>query len=507
MKGFLFSLLAFLSVSAFGQNQSNIDSTLLLLEKPLTVEQKIEILNDASTKLKDTDSKKSFTYASQAYELANAANDDQGLIYALLNLGRYYTRMGRHDVAMENYFKALDYCEQLKDESLKSKTYNIIGNGYYFKNDIPLALRYYKKALAVNPKSLSEESVADLQNNIALVYIEQDKLDSAEIYLTDAINKYEELQLSKKLANALLNWGNIKQEEKNYPEAFLYFEKAYALNKSLGTKLQEGYSLNQMCGVLIHLNRLKEAELYGKQALAFAQEENFQPLLINTYENLYLLNKAKGDLEVTLYYHEQLLSVKEKQFDADQQKQMEELRTKYESEQKEQENEKLQKETILVERQLLFVRLLLGLSILFTVVVSFLAYRYYKALTENRKAKDDLLKLNNQIELQKKELMIYSKNLELANNEILNVNNNLEKLVEEKTSRIVNQNDQLKKYAFQNAHDVRGPLARIMGLITLLNMKGAKVDEIPFIISELEKASSQLDSVVREINSSLEETN
>jgi K+-sensing histidine kinase KdpD len=149
--------------------------------------------------------------------------------------------------------------------------------------------------------------------------------------------------------------------------------------------------------------------------------------------------------------------------------------------------------------------LLLGLSILFAAVVSFLAYRYYKALTENRRAKDDLLKLNNQIELQKKELMIYSKNLELANNEILNVNNNLEKLVEEKTSRIVNQNDQLKKYAFQNAHDVRGPLARIMGLITLLNMKGAKVDEIPFIISELEKASSQLDSVIKEINSSLEE--
>jgi two-component system, NarL family, sensor kinase len=350
MKGFIFSLLAFLSVSAFGQNQSNIDSTLLLLEKPLTVEQKIEILNDASTKLKDTDSKKSFLYASQAYQLANGANNARGMIYALLNLGRYYTRMGRHDVAMENYFKALDYCEQLKDESLKSKTYNIIGNGYYFKNDIPLALRYYKKALAVKPKSLSEESVADLQNNIALVYIEQDKLDSAEIYLTDAINKYEELQLSKKLANALLNWGNIKQEEKNYPEAFLYFEKAYALNKSLGTKLQEGYSLNQMCGVLIHLNRLKEAELYGKQALTIGQEENFQPLLINTYENLYLLNKAMGDLEVTLYYHEQLLSVKEKQFDADQQKQMEELRTKYESEQKEQENEKLQRETVLVEK-------------------------------------------------------------------------------------------------------------------------------------------------------------
>lgn len=507
MKGFLFGFLASLALTVFSQNQPITDSTLILLDQSQTAEQKIKILNDASTQLKDTDSKKSFLYATQAYQLADESNDTQGLIYALLNLGRYYTRLGRHEVAMENYLKALNYCEQIEDESLISKTYNIIGNGYYFKNDIPLALRYYKKALGINPKSLGEESVADLQNNIALVYIDQGKLDSAEIYLTNAIAKYEELQLSKKLANSLLNWGNIKQEENKYEEALLYFEKALTLNKALGIKFQEGYALNQICGALIHLHRYKEAELYGKQALAIALEENFQPLQITTYENLYLLAKGKGNLEMAIVYHERLLSVKENLFNADQQKQMEELRTKYETEQKERENEKLTQEAMLTEKQLLFARLLLALSILFMVVVGFLAYRYYRALAENKRAKDDLQKLNDQIKIQKEELTIYSKNLEVANSEIININNNLEKLVAEKTSRIVDQNDRLKKYAFQNAHDVRGPLARIMGLITLLNMNGAKSHEIPFIISELEKASSQLDAVVREINSSLEETN
>lgn len=507
MKGFLFGISCLLvsgALTANGQNQSTLDSTLILLEQSLPVSQRIKTLNDASTQLKDTDSKKSFFYAMQAYQLANESNDTQGLIYALLNLGRYYTRLGRHEVAMENYLKALDYCEQIKNESLISKTYNIIGNGYYFKNDIPLALRYYKKALSINPKSLDEESVADLQNNIALVYIDQGKLDSAEIYLTNAIAKYEELQLSKKLANALLNWGNIKQEENKYEEALLYFEKALTLNKELGIKFQEGYALNQMCGVLIHLNRLKEAELYGKQALTIALEENFQPLLISTYGNLYLLSKTEKNFDVAIYYHEQLLSVKEDLFNANQQKQMEELRTKYESEQKEKENQELTKEAALVAKQLLFARLLLALSIVFTVVVSVLAYIYYKALAENRKAKADLLKLNDQIQAQKEELSVQANDLMLANKEITHINNNLEKLVEEKTSRILQQGKRLKKYAFQNSHDVRGPLARILGLVKLLNMKGLEPEEVPYIISEIENASNQLDSVVREINSSLE---
>jgi tetratricopeptide (TPR) repeat protein len=506
VKGLLFFFLVFLSISACSQNQSVADSTMILVDQTPTIGQKIKILNDASTHLKDTDSKKSFSYATQAYQLAVESSDTHGKIYALLNLGRYYTRLGRHEVAMENYLKALDLCEQIKDEALTSKTYNIIGNGYYFKNDIPLALRYYKKALGVNPKSLSEESTADLQNNIALVYIDQDKLDSAKIYLTNAIEKYQALHLSKKLANALLNWGEIKEKEHDYEEALLFFEKALNLNKALGIKFQEGYSLNKMCGSLIQLNRFKEAELYGKQALTIALEENFQPLLISTYENLYMLSKATKDFNIAIYYHEELLSVKEELFNADQQKQMEELRTKYESEQKEKENQELTKEAALVAKQLLFARLLLALSVVFTLVVSALAYIYYKALVENKKAKADLIKLNDQIQLQKEELSVQANNLILANNEITHINNNLEKLVEEKTSRILQQGDRLERYAFQNSHDVRGPLARILGLVRLLNMKGLKPEEVPFIIGEIENATNQLDLVIRKINSSLEGT-
>jgi len=123
----------------------------------------------------------------------------------------------------------------------------------------------------------------------------------------------------------------------------------------------------------------------------------------------------------------------------------------------------------------------------------------------NRKTKADLLFLNLQIQKQKEELSEQAKNLANANSEITSMNINLERLVEEKTLRILQQRERLIKYAFQNAHSVRGPLARLMGLVGLLKLKEIESVEMPFILNEIEKASDELDSVIKEINTSLEE--
>jgi tetratricopeptide (TPR) repeat protein len=505
MKAPFFCILFLLPLLTYGRNQNPVDSITQLVEQTSSPEAKIKILNEASSRLKDSDLKRSFSYASQAYQLADETNDAQGIIEALLNLGRYYTRLGQHDTAMENYFKALAYSEEIKDDQLISRTYNIIGSGYYFQKDIPMALQYYKKAISANPKSLSEETTADLQNNIALVYTDQGKLDSAEIYFANAASMYEKLNLPKKLANTWLNSGELKEKMLDYEQAIIFYQKGLKINQTLGVRLQEGVVLSQICSAFIKLKKLDDAQASGEQALEIGLEEKFHPLIINAYENLYTLSKARRDFTNALFYHENLLSAKEELFNTERNKQMEELRTKYESEQKEKENLELLAKSVLIEKQLLLTRLLLGLSIVFIVAISILALSYYNALKSNRKARADLLTLNQQIQEQKEVLSDQAKELTNANDEINRMNNNLERLVEEKTMRILQQRERLMKYAFQNAHNVRGPLARLMGLVKLLQMKGIESDEIPFLLNEIERASGELDAVIREINTSLEE--
>ncbi len=114
----------------------------------------------------------------------------------------------------------------------------------------------------------------------------------------------------------------------------------------------------------------------------------------------------------------------------------------------------------------------------------------------------------------KQRSMLQSRNEELsnANNELLNLNKRvfelnevLEQRVSERTQELTNRNKILSDYAHMNAHLLRTPVTRIMGLIELLRItedpeEKKKVQEI------LMTSAEDLDTVVRSINDRLSET-
>lgn len=118
------------------------------------------------------------------------------------------------------------------------------------------------------------------------------------------------------------------------------------------------------------------------------------------------------------------------------------------------------------------------------------------------------IKIRRHLELTNKNLenVVSQRTQELlnANNELLAMNENLEELVKERTKKIDSQLNQILKYAQMNSHEVRGPLARILGLITLIKMETdstAKED----ILKKLDIATIELDTIVRAMNRLLEQ--
>lgn len=65
--------------------------------------------------------------------------------------------------------------------------------------------------------------------------------------------------------------------------------------------------------------------------------------------------------------------------------------------------------------------------------------------------------------------------------------------------RIEDKNETLKGIAWTQSHDVRGPLATIMGLLSLLNEDDFKNDQSKEIIVGLKDASVQLDDIIKKI--------
>jgi signal transduction histidine kinase len=124
--------------------------------------------------------------------------------------------------------------------------------------------------------------------------------------------------------------------------------------------------------------------------------------------------------------------------------------------------------------------------------------RYDDALKTLAEQNIELIEKTNEIETQNEELMQSHENLN-------NMNMHLESLVHERTREVQTRNEQLVRFAYSNAHDVRGPVARVLGLIQLSKME-ADLD-YPFLFKKIEEQTKEIDEAVKGINRELEKSN
>jgi light-regulated signal transduction histidine kinase (bacteriophytochrome) len=105
----------------------------------------------------------------------------------------------------------------------------------------------------------------------------------------------------------------------------------------------------------------------------------------------------------------------------------------------------------------------------------------------------DLVALQNQ-RLKEAQDIIETQNIEL-----LSKNEGLEAEIEKRTRELMDYNQQLEQFAFIASHNLRAPIARILGLGNLLKVSNEPADEIP-IKQNLINAAIELDHIVKDIN-------
>ncbi len=102
-------------------------------------------------------------------------------------------------------------------------------------------------------------------------------------------------------------------------------------------------------------------------------------------------------------------------------------------------------------------------------------------------------------ELQEKSDEIAAQNEELRQSEenLNRVNIHLENLVEERTRKIVEQNEMMLRYAYTNAHHVRGSVARVLGLIEVSKLKTDL--DFPWFFDKVEEETKSIDTILKRI--------
>lgn len=98
-------------------------------------------------------------------------------------------------------------------------------------------------------------------------------------------------------------------------------------------------------------------------------------------------------------------------------------------------------------------------------------------------------------------LSLQNQELATRQEETRAINENLEALVAQRVEEIEKRNKELAEYAFINAHMLRAPVCRIIGLISL--MEKENFGDQPEKLARLKAIAHRIDNQIREINSAV----
>lgn len=114
------------------------------------------------------------------------------------------------------------------------------------------------------------------------------------------------------------------------------------------------------------------------------------------------------------------------------------------------------------------------------------------------------LELNEELLVSNERILEKNEELLASEEELRSVNDNLNELVEERTQQLVAQNKTLLHHSFTHGHKVRSPLARILGLVNLINHEVELREEGKDLLRHLNKSADELDEILREVSANLD---
>jgi tetratricopeptide (TPR) repeat protein len=493
MKGLVFLFLITFSAAA---QVDTPESLQVALEKSRSPQERIDLLNRLSHAYTQLSLENAEQFAKDALESATRLGYQKGIASSYNVLGICYSIRGDYTTGLDYFIKALRIREKDNDLQGTSHTLNNISRLFIYQNEYNKALDYAGKSLEILKKVDDPRAIGNAQISMGSIYMSKNDVRLALDMFTTARKNFIKLGLRNQEGWALLKIANAWQADGQLEKAL---ESCFAAMRLLDAKtdLFTTVELFQTTGsIYLTLDNLKDASIYLHQAIKLADEGNDNNGSMSSRFKLSEMFRKFKMYDSALHYNDQYLALHQEVFNAEKSRQLATLEKIYQTEKKDQllelKNQKIASQSIIITN---ITILLIALAVL-----GFIIFRYYR---DKKKSHRQLEKLNREIYEKHEEILAQSEELTQANQEISRINESLEAEVTHRTDKIERQNKMLIEYAYSNAHNVRGPLARILGLASLMSR-----EEDPDLLKEYNTfiyvSAQELDNVIRAINIKLQ---
>ncbi len=270
MRKFLSVLLVFVSQLSHGQakqGQAKIDSLLRKLPTYAEDTDKVKILSKLSFLYYAISPDTGIKYGEEAVTIAQKLNWHKGLALAYNALGVNYQYSSNYPKALYYLEKSLRIYEQ--EGNTKNTAHNLgnIGIVYQAQGNYPKALEYFFKSLKINEQFENKHEIGNNMGNIGSIYLSQGDHEKGLDYYQKSLKIFEELNDKSGIATKKGVIGAIYLEQHNYPNALKYFFNVLKMQEELGDKNGMAYNLTSIGDTYRQQQDIRNALVYYSKAL------------------------------------------------------------------------------------------------------------------------------------------------------------------------------------------------------------------------------------------------
>ncbi|GAA0893012.1 hypothetical protein GCM10009122_26910 [Fulvivirga kasyanovii] len=473
-----------------------IDSLSKILKSVAEDTAEVDVLNELAFAYLHVNPPASRDDVNIAYEAAQRLNYDKGQAQSLNVYGGLEWALGNYNQSLEYYLQSLQIYQALDKELLVAQVTNNIGEIYKKLGEVDKSLTYLLKAI----KLLEKHGHPTLGYvNLGEAYLMLNNSDSALYYFEKAL---ESNQVERNVQYAAYAYHGIAEAEltrNNYQASRENANKALKLRVNNRDHRGASYTYLLLGKIYNALNQYDSSLYFHNMALAEAASIGARDIEMNTLESKARLFAANNLFDSAYRSHIQHTRIRSELFTEEKSNQIARMQTEFETELLKKENEAA--EIMLKQRN----------TVIIAVVMMFiLAIAVAGAFYKQRKIQQDVNRLleskNEQIQAQSEEIQTQSEEVRKLNQNLERLNQDLENKIRARTQILKDQNKLLAAYAHSNAHELRAPVASVMGLVNLLERSNLKEGERE-IVDHLMKSTEELDAVIREIKERLESNN
>ena len=422
------------------------------------------------------------------------------------DLGKNFTQRGEYEIALKCFYDAIKVAK-LKGFNVEIADIQLqIGWVNYELKELNQALGFADLALQWSEKHGTTSRTGDALVLKGIVLTDLKDFAKAEVPLKKALKMRQQLNDKSGISEAYELLGYMEQTKENFVLALQYYETSLELAESSNYSYGKVWALLGLGNVNLRLGKIEQASEYLRRAEIFAKQINANEVLINVYKSKKIILASQGKFKEALRYADlaYLLNDSLQRSEVASRfvnlQQIDEIRERDKNIKSLMQEKQLAQDKInLQELKLKQQSNLNTFAIVVIVLLGTLAFIYARFYFKVKR-------LNLEVNLQKTEIEAQSRQLSESNNYINQMNRNLEGMVAEKTNdlkitieQLIGRNNDLQQYSYTVSHNLRGPVARQLGLTTLLLKSGTALEQNQ-LTELIYKTSLDLDHILKDLN-------